>query len=263
MIQDRFQVALVTGASSGIGAEMARQLASQGVAVGLIARRLDHLEALAREISNAGGRAAAAQADVSSRAQVLSACSYLETQLGPTDLLIANAGVGLSSNGQALDVAGFEQMVAVNLLGPIYTIEATLPGMLDRGSGHLVGISSLASYRGLPGSAGYCATKSGLSTFLESLRVDLAPRGITVTTVHPGYVATPMTANARHPKPFEIDADTAARIILRAVRSQKATVNFPWQMAALMSLIRRLPTAIYDRLARRLGAEAKPTTGPQ
>ncbi len=104
-------------------------------------------------------------------------------------------------------------MVRTNLLGAAYAIEAVLPGMIQRGRGHIVGISSMASYRGLPRVGGYCATKAGLSTLLEGLRVDLRPRGIAVTTVHPGYVRTPMTEGGRHRQPWMIEPDRAARII--------------------------------------------------
>jgi short-subunit dehydrogenase len=113
----------------------------------------------------------------------------------------------------------------------------------------LVGISSLAAYRGLPGSAGYCATKAGLSALLEGLRVELRRHGIAVTTVHPGFVRTPMTDGAGHPQPFLMNAAPAAAVILRGIAARRREVNFPLPMATLMGLIRHLPNPIYDRAA--------------
>lgn len=253
------RVALITGASSGIGEALARELAATGWAVGLTARRCDRLASIANEIRSSGGTVAVVPADVRDRLALRQAVVRLEADLGPTDLLIANAGLGTRPPLTASAGDDLVAMIEVNLLGAACAIDAVLPGMLERGRGQLVGISSLAAYRGLPGSAGYCASKAGLSTLLESLRVDLAPRGIAVTTVHPGYVATAMTAGANHPKPFELDARSAARVILRGVAARRREVNFPWTMAAVLGLIRRLPNPVYDRLARRLAPPETPT----
>ncbi len=142
-------------------------------------------------------------------------------------------------------------MVRVNLIGAAYAIEAVLPEMLRRGRGHLVGVSSLAAYRGLPGSSGYCATKAGLSALLEALRPELKPRGIAVTTVHPGFVRTPMTAGAKHPQPFLMDVEPAARIIVRGIEAGRRRIDFPMPMVALMTLVRLMPGPIYDRVIGR------------
>ncbi len=248
------QTAIVTGASSGIGAELARQLAASGVKVGLTARREAKLEALAEMIRKEGGTAAVAPADAADPEATRRACFRLAEALGPIDLLVANAGLGLTMTATDFSAEAFERMVRVNVLGASYAIEAVLPGMLQRGRGHLVGISSLAAYRGLPGTAGYCATKAALSTLLEGLRVELRGRGIAVTTVHPGFVRTPMTAGADHPQPFLMEVGPAARIILKGIAARRREVAFPLPMAAFMGFVRRLPNPLYDRLARRMVA---------
>jgi short-subunit dehydrogenase len=245
------RVAVVTGASSGIGAELARQLAARGVRVGLTARRAEALEALARQIRDRGGTVAIAPADATDANAAQAAIGRLAGELGPIDLLIANAGLGLDTPADGFSAERVEQMVRVNLIAAAYAIEAVLPEMLRAGRGHLVGISSLAAYRGLPGSAGYCATKAGLTALLEGLRVDLRGRGIAVTAVHPGYVRTPMTAGAKRPQPFLMEVEPAARIILKGIAARRRNVAFPWPAATVMALVRLMPAPLYDRLAAR------------
>ena len=242
-------VALVTGASSGLGAEMARQLGRSGWKVGLTARREAELEAVARSIREAGGIAFVAPADLADPGALRTAITAVVEALGPVDLLIANAGVGVSMLGRDFSAEAFDRMIGVNLSGVGHAIEAVLPGMLRKGAGQIVGISSLAGYRGLPGSSGYSATKAGLSTLLEGLRADLARSGIAVTTVHPGFVRTPMTAGSSKLMPLAMDVGPAARIILRGVASRRSRVDFPWRMAAFLRLVRLMPDRLYDRLA--------------
>ena len=253
--RDSTRVAVVTGASSGIGAELARQLAGSGWRVGLTARRAGDLEALAVAIRAAGGIAAVAPADAADPDATRGAIAALADELGPIDLLIANAGLGLGTPAGAFSAADVERMVRVNLLGAAYAIEAVLPEMLRRGRGQIAGISSLAAYRGLPGGAGYCASKAGLTALLESLRIDLRRRGIAVTAVHPGYVRTPMIAGADHPLPLVLDVGPAARIILKGIAARRPHVAFPRPMAALVSLGRLLPGGLYARLVGRIVGE--------
>jgi short-subunit dehydrogenase len=242
------QVAVVTGASSGIGAGLARRLAAAGVRVGLLALPDRALEAEAERIRSAGGTAAAAPADVTDPVAVREALARVDDELGPIDLLILNAGIALATPAAAFEAAALERMARVNLLGPAYAIEAVLPRMLERGRGHLVGVSSLSSYRGQPVVSGYCATKSALAVLLEGLRVELRDTGISVTTVRPGFVRTPMTAGVRAPR-FMMEVEPAARVILEGIAARRPEVNFPWQSAWVTGLGRRLPCFVYDRLA--------------
>lgn len=243
------RAAVITGASSGLGAEMARQLAASGVPLGLIARRADRLDALASRIAEAGGVVHVAVADVADSRATREAIASLGERLGPIDLLLANAGVARPSSARGFSADEFERMVRVNLLGASYAFEAVLPGMLARQRGHLVGVSSLAAYRGLPGSAGYSASKAALSTLLEGFRVELRGSGIAVTTVHPGYVRTEMTDVNDFAMPFLMDVEPAVRIILRGIAARRAEVNFPWPIARFLGLARYWPNALYDRAA--------------
>ena len=144
-----------------------------------------------------------------------------------------------------------ERLVRVNLLGTAAAIGAVLPAMVERKSGHLVGISSLAAYRALPGSSGYCATKSGLSALLEGLRLDLRHSGVYVTTVHPGFVRTPMIEGGSTAQPFLMGVDPACRIILKGILRRKAHVDFPWPMVWLLRSLSILPNWAYDPLVNR------------
>ena len=241
-------VVAITGASSGIGRQLAIELARRGATVALLARRQDLLEALAETIRRDGGRARAIPCDVADRAQVERAIGAIAAEEGPIDVLVANAGVGLPTPAHRLDLDVVERLVRVNVLGVMYAVGAVLPAMLERGDGHLVAISSLAGWRGLPSSATYSATKAAVSTWMEGLRVELAPRGIRVTTVHPGFVRTPMTAKNDFPMPFLMDVQRAARIIVRGIEAGRRQINFPVPMVAVMRLARHLPDVVYDML---------------
>jgi short-subunit dehydrogenase len=246
----RFAVALVTGASSGIGLELARRLAREGTKVALVARRKELLERLAAEIRAAGGTALPLRCDVRERTSVRAAVENAARELGPIDLLIANAGVGHVVPADPLDATLIEDSMRTNFFGPVYGVEAVLPSMLARRAGHIVGVSSLAAYRGLPRTHAYCASKSALNAFLEGLRVELADRGVRVTTICPGFVRTPMVAANAGAMPFVLEPDEAARRILRAVRAGRRVHNFPWPMAALTGLARLVPNAVIDRVLR-------------
>ena len=235
------RVAVVTGASSGIGWALAHRLAAAGCKVGLVARRRDLLDNLAGEITQKGGAATAAAADVADREQTLNAIHEIAAQFGPVDLLIANAGVGAPTNLDPVNIADVEKMFRVNTLGVVYAIEAVLPEMLRRGRGHLAAVSSMAAYKGLPGESAYCASKAAVNVYMEGLRIQLRGRGVAVTTVCPGFVKTPMTDINEFNMPWVMEADEAARRIVRALRRRPAVYNFPWPTTLMMKLTRWLP----------------------
>ncbi len=247
-------VTFLTGASSGLGWALAPLIAKEGHAVALVARRTDRLEELAGRIQAAGGRALAITADVGDRQAVHAAVQRASKALGPIDRLIANAGVGEPTPAEGFDATQVEWILRVNLLGVAYCVEAILPGMLERGAGHLVAVSSLAGYRGLPGSAAYCASKAGLTAMMESLRIELKPRNIAVTTLCPGFVKTAMTERNAHPMPFLLDLEDAARRMHRAIVKRKTQHAFPWPLAFTVRAGRAVPNALYDRFLQNQSA---------
>jgi len=242
------QVAIITGASSGIGWALARTLAAEGCKVGLVARRREQLAELAAEIEKHGGMAAFAMADVSQREQAVAAIREVAARLGPVDLLIANAGVGAPTTIEPFNVGDVEQMFRVNVLGVVYSLEAVLPQMLERGRGHLAAVSSLASYKGLPGESAYTASKAAVNVFLEGLRIQLRSKGIAVTTICPGFVKTPMTEVNKFKMPWLLTADAAARRIVQALKRKRKVYNFPWQLSLFMKCARWAPDWLVDRM---------------
>ena len=242
------KVVFITGASSGFGSALAKLYAENGDAVALIARRKERIESLADSIVAAGGTAIALPCDVTVREQVHEAVKLCEAQLGPVDLLIANAGVAHRTRARNFDAEAVKKTFDVNLFGAVYCFEAVLPGMIERDRGHLVGISSLAGYRGVPGAVAYCSSKAALNNMMESLRVELYKTNVNVTTICPGYVKTEMTAEVETPMPFLLELDDAAKRIYRAINRTKTEYAFPWPMAFLTRFARYVPNAIYDRL---------------
>jgi len=256
-------VAVVTGASSGIGRALALELACRGYQVGLVARRRKALEDLAGEIETHGGRAQAAAADVGDRQALHAAIQQIECALGPVDVIVANAGLGTPTRLAPLNVADVEDTFRVNVLGVVYSIEAVLPGMLDRGWGQLVAVSSMAAFKGLPGESAYCASKAAVNLYMEGLRIALRNRGIAVTTICPGFVATAITPMDAAAAPFEITAEAAARRIARAIDQRKSgLIRFPWPMAMLMALIRRLPDSLVAHLVGHEEGRSRPSDAP-
>ena len=245
-------VTLITGAASGLGRELARRLAREGARVAGLDLSADGLAALEQELKNDGGRSAVAAADVTDAAAVRDAVARLESQLGPTDLLIAGAGVGRATPAVDFDAAAFSQTIAVNLVGVANSIAAVLPGMRQRRRGQLAALSSLASYRGLPHMAAYCASKAGVNALMDSLRVELRPFGIDCSTLCPGWVRTPMTEalDLRGVRMLTVQ-DAAARI-LDALRRRRAFAAFPAGNVWQVRVLRYLPRPAADWLAHRL-----------
>jgi short-subunit dehydrogenase len=243
------KVVLLTGASSGIGRALAIELGRRGARIGLTARREDELLKTGDEVVRAGGQALALAADVRNPDEMSRVAERVREKWGRIDVLIANAGMSTTTAGTHLKAAEASDVISINVLGVVNCVAAVLPGMLARKSGHLVAISSLASYRGLPKSGAYSASKAAVSTLFESLRVDLRKSGIDVTTIHPGFIRTPMTANRNKKLPFLLEVDDAARRIIRAIERRARTYAFPWQLAGMVRLLKYVPNAVYDRLA--------------
>ena len=248
---------IITGASTGIGNALARLMASKGYRVGLIARREDLLKTLCEDIRSKGGTAFWHACDIKNRLDTREALQKLLDQLGGVNILVANAGVGAPTTLEPFNIEDQESMIMVNLLGVIYSIESVLPWMLKNQQGQLVAISSLAAFKGLPGESGYTASKAGLNTFMEGLRIQCKPRGIHVSTICPGFIKTPMTTINNFDMPWVMEAEQAAEIILNGINKKVSVLRFPWQTSLLMRVVSWLPDWIVERIMRKYN-EAPP-----
>lgn len=244
------RVILITGAGSGIGRQLAITLAGEGAVIAAMDLQAEALAGLAAALP--GRTVAWAVADVTDRPTLHQEVNRLAQVLGPIDCLIASAGIGYETSALSFRAADFEAHLRVNLVGVANSIEAVLPSMLERHQGHLVAISSLASYRGMPGMAGYCASKSGLNAMMESLRVELKPAGIDVTTICPGWVRTPLTANVDNPMPHLLEVEDAVQRMVQAMRQRKVFVAFPAAAVRKVRLLRWLPDRASDWLLYRV-----------
>lgn len=241
---------LVTGASSGIGEALAIEYGSRGAHVALLARREDELARVAGLVQARGGRATSIPVDVAHADAVFAAVKRADAELGGLDLVIANAGVGSTGHATRLQWEDVARTIDVNVTGAMATLCAAIPIMLAQQRGHLVGVTSLAGKRALPQSGAYSASKAALSTFLETLRLDLGPAGIAVTDVQPGFVATPIHAKQNHPKPFMWSAEKTARVVAHRLERAPAVISFPWPLVLATSLLRGVPAWLYDPMAR-------------
>jgi short-subunit dehydrogenase len=245
----------VTGASSGIGAALAREYARAGAQLGLFARRTDALSALAA--ASLPATPALYTGDVRDEAALSAAAADFTRRYGVADVVIANAGVSRGTLTEHVeDNAAFRAMLDTNVVGMLHTFQPFLPAMRTARAGKLVGIASVAGFRGLPGAGAYCASKAAAIRYLESLRVELLGSGVEVITICPGYVVTPMTAKNPYRMPFLLPADEAARLIVRAVARGRRFYVLPWQMGWIGHLLSILPRPLYDRVFAR--AQRKP-----
>lgn len=249
----------ITGASSGIGQALAWHYARAGHTLGLVARRG---ERLAQLIEALPGQHHSYPLDVLDRDALHQAAREFEAAVGTVDVVIASAGVSAGTLTETVaDFEVFERIFAVNVMATMATFEPFIAGMAERRSGTLVGISSVAGVRGLPGAGAYSASKAAVTTYCESLRLELQPHGVSVVTVAPGYVVSEMTAKNPYRMPFLLSADAFAARAARAIDAKRRYVVIPWQMAVVSRLMRLLPNALYDRLA--VNAPRKPRGGPR
>ena len=252
-----FRNVVLTGACGGLGQALARELISGGAKVALVGldtTALDALRALAPECC------AAYTPDISNAPAMQAMAANWLARHGVPDLVIANAGVaGGYDTGEADDLAVFRRMLEINLLGAATTFQPFLRAMQAERRGALVGVASLAGWRGLPGNGAYCASKAGLIRYLESLRAELRGSGLTVHTVSPGYIRTALTAGNRFAMPGLLDADVAAHRLLHAVAAGRTHVVLPRRIGWLSKALGCLPAAWHDRILR--GQPRKPRVG--
>ncbi len=237
---------VISGASGGIGLALARHYLERGATVAALARRGELLQALAAEFPD---KVFCYALDVRDAAAVRQAAGDFIARAGVPDVVIANAGVSVGTlTEHAEDIDAFRQVMEINVLGMVQTFQPFITAMRAARRGTLVGIASVAGFRGLPGAEAYSASKAAAISYLESLRVELHNTGIKVVTICPGYIRTAMTELNPYPMPFMLEADEAARRMARAIERQTAFIVIPWQMGLVGRLLKLLPCWLYDRL---------------
>ncbi|SAI65607.1 short chain dehydrogenase [Bordetella ansorpii] len=248
----------ITGASSGLGLALARRYAAGGATLGLVGRRADALRSLAASLP---GTHHCYPLDVRDRAALhRAAADFLAKCAGKVDVVVASAGISAGTvTGELEDYEVFEAIFATNVLATLSTFEPFIGPMRAARGGRLVGIASVAGVRGLPGAGAYSASKSAVVTYCESLRLELAGSGVRVVTIAPGYIKTAMTAHNPYRMPFLMEADAFALRAHEAIARGASYKVIPWQMGVVAKLMRLLPNAVYDRLAR--NAPRKPRKG--
>ena len=227
--------------------------------------RLDEerfLEQLAaRALEEASGSSPAADgertviplaADVTDLPALKSLAAEVEEKFGPIDVLIANAGTHIPTSVEKFDAAQYEKIMRVNFFGQLNCIEAVLPGMIERKSGHIVGVASVAGYRALPKAGAYGASKAALIHFLDSIRFDLIEHGVDVTVVNPGFVRTPLTDKNDFEMPYLMEVEPAAKTMLAGIEKRKFEVHFPKVFTCQLKLMRIIPFSLYYQIIKRL-----------
>jgi short-subunit dehydrogenase len=248
---------LLTGAAHGIGHATAMALARRGTPMGLIDRDGPALAALAQELEDMGATVAEAVADVTDRDALHRSIATITARIGPIEVLVACAGIGTLTLVPNLDTVMLRHTLDVNLLGVAHAIEAVLPGMVARGRGHIVGVASVAGYRGFPWMISYSASKAALIAYLEAMRPGLSRRGVTVTTVCPGFVRTRLSTTVPYRRPVKmIEPEEAARHIVRAMERRPRNCIFPWDMRIGVAILKYMPDPFFDRLMRWYGPQA-------
>jgi short-subunit dehydrogenase len=246
------KVVFLTGASSGIGEALALEMARRGAILGLLARRESLLRDLAAKCERKGTAAREFPCDITDETSVFDAAEELRGEFGKIDILIANAGIGGGSvRAKDIKPSDFRRVIDTNLIGAMNSVAAVLPQMIERGSGQIVGISSLAGIRGLPKSAAYCASKAGMNAYFESVRLDVRDKGVAVTVIQPGFIKTPLTSGRKSKMPFLMELEDSIPYFLHAIEKKKKFAAFPWQLATLARAGRYFPAWLYDKIAAR------------
>lgn len=240
---------LITGASSGIGAALALAYAAPGIMLSLSGRNQERLEQIVQACRNKGADADGHVVDVA-RQDMMAEWIKGRDQIKPLDLVIANAGIsgGTGNAPGGENDAQVREIFAVNVAGVFNTVHPAMDLMISRGSGQIAIMSSLAGYRGWPGAPAYCASKAAVKSYGESLRGALAPLGVQVSVICPGFVKSRMTDINHFPMPMLMDTPRAAELIIRKLARNQGRIAFPWPMTLAAWGLSVLPEALSGRL---------------
>ncbi|MBT0570333.1 SDR family oxidoreductase [Curvibacter sp. CHRR-16] len=239
----------ITGASSGLGQAMALQYYRAGYRLALVARRVDAIQDWASSQGLDAQRWQSYAADVSHTDSIVQAGQQCLQQQGVPDVVIANAGISIGMDTrERTDLDVMTQLLATNNVGLAATFHPFIDGMVQRGSGALVGIASVAGIRGLPGHGAYCASKAAVIAYCESLRGELRGSGVRVVTLLPGYIDTPLTRQNRYSMPFLMTAEAFAQRAVASIARGDSYRVIPWQMGIVAKLLRALPNGLYDKV---------------
>lgn len=242
----------ITGASSGLGRAVALRLARAGQTIVASARRTRELEALMHEASTLSGKIVALQLDVTDRAAANAAVDRIESEQGPIDIAILNAGSYDADTAMAVNADAVRATLDLNFMGAIHGLEALLPRMIARRRGRIVVVASVAGYRGLPYAAAYAASKAALIAYAEALRPELERQGVILQVANPGFVKTPLTDRNAFPMPFLMPVEAAAAALVKGLGTTRFEIVFPRRLAYLMKLLRILPYAVFFAITRRM-----------
>ncbi|NOZ01539.1 MAG: SDR family NAD(P)-dependent oxidoreductase [Deltaproteobacteria bacterium] len=249
-VRDFFKgkAAVITGASSGIGKDLALLWAQWGCRVGLVARREDLLERVAEQCREAGVDAMVFQGDVTDREAMERVRDQAIERFGFVDIVVANAGVGGLNPASCFDLDIHRRTMEINCVGVANTLVPFIPSMIEKGDGILTTVSSLSGFRGLPKAASYSSSKAMQGIFMESLRVDLRPHGVHAFCIHPGFIETPMTEHDEFTMPFKMPVRRSSMLISKAIARRRRVYLYPWPMKLLTWVNMALPRWLYDRV---------------
>jgi len=244
------QKVFITGASKGIGMAIALEYHKRGYEVFLFARNIEALEQLTNFINSDGGRANYFAGDVGIKTDVQNAVSKANELMGRIDIAVLNAGISQNISLRNYEAANLENVLKTNLLGVAYCLEHVIPIMKKQKGGKIAGISSIASFRAMPGSSSYSISKIALDYLLESARIELKDLGIHVATCRFGFIRTDIIKKNNFYMPFILEPDVAARKIISGIENNRSKIQFPWIMVLITKIAGILPEFIYERIVK-------------